>query len=64
MIKNGRVEVGKTPSLKSGKPCKKVEHAEPLDVDEKPKKKIQKWAKMLDGLEELEEVETTAVAKD
>jgi len=48
MIKNGRVEIGKTPASKSGKPCRKIEDSEPLDADEKPKNKLKKWAKMLD----------------
>lgn len=49
MIKNGRVEIGKTPATKSGKPCSKIEDTEPLDKGEKPKNKLKKWAKMLDS---------------
>jgi hypothetical protein len=50
MIKNGRVEIGKTPANKSGKPCRKIEDAEPLDAGDKPKNKLKKWAKMLNPL--------------
>ena len=48
MIKNGRVEIGKTPTDKSGKPCQSIEEGEPLEDGETPKKRIVKWAKMLD----------------
>ena len=48
MIKNGRVEIGKTPLPKNGKPCSKIEDTEPLEKDGKPKNKLKKWAKMLD----------------
>ena len=48
MIKNGRVEIGKTPVAKNGKPCSRIEDTEPLEEGEKPKNKLKKWAKMLD----------------
>lgn len=48
LVKNGRVEIGKTPSPETGKPCTKVHEGEPLEKGEKPKKRIEKIAKMLD----------------
>ena len=50
MIKNGRVEIGKTPVAKNGKPCSKIEDSEPLSKGEKPKNKLKKWAKMLNPI--------------
>lgn len=48
MIKNGKIEIGKTPVARSGKPCSKIVNTEPLDKGEKPDNKLEKWAKMLD----------------
>ena len=48
LIKNGRVEIGKTPTSETGQPCTEVHEGEPLEKGEKPKKRIEKLAKMLD----------------
>lgn len=50
MIKNGKVELNKTPSEKTGEPCNKIVEGVPLSKGEdKPEKNIEKIAKMLDS---------------
>ena len=42
MLKNGRVEIGKTPSVISGKPCECIKNGEPvLKKEAKSVKKIE-----------------------
>lgn len=36
MIKDGKVKVGKTPSVVSGKPSNTIKEGEPIRKDEKP----------------------------
>ena len=45
MIKTGKVEIGKTPSVVSGKPSKKIVKGEPLAKDEKETESMQKLAR-------------------
>jgi hypothetical protein len=49
VIKNGKIEVGKTPSEDSGRPCSKIVEGEPLDKQGKPQKNIEKVAQILDS---------------
>ena len=50
MEKNGKVQLHKTPSSLTSKPCVRIEEGEPLAADEiLPEKSMKKLAKQLGG---------------
>jgi len=51
MIKTGKVELNKTPSVISGKPAKKIVKGEPLAAGEKELHSIKKLARAIRELD-------------
>jgi hypothetical protein len=51
MIKTGKIEIGKTPSVVSGKPSKKLVKGEPLAENEKDTQSFKKLTRAVGKLD-------------